>query len=94
MSLRKIVDSTIFVHYNTKQTVRISYKKKGGDYMNRTSYLLTARDVKEILGCSLDHAYKVIKKMNTELKERGYEVETGKVPKKFFAEKFYGLDLN
>ena len=55
--------------------------------MNRTKYLLTADDVKDYLECSRDHAYKVIKKLNLELASMGYEVEAGKVPRKFFAEK-------
>ena len=62
--------------------------------MNRTKYLLTADDVKDYLECSRDHAYKVIKKLNLELASMGYEVEAGKVPRKFFAEKFYVEGVN
>lgn len=62
--------------------------------MNRTKYLLTADDVKDYLECSRDHAYKVIKKLNLELASMGYEVEAGKVPRKFFAEKFYGFEAS
>lgn len=62
--------------------------------MNRTKYLLTADDVKDYLECTRDHAYKVIKKLNLELASMGYEVEAGKVPRKFFAEKFYGFEAS
>ena len=60
--------------------------------MNRTKYLYNVTDVMEILECSKDHAYKIIKKLNSELIEMGYEVETGKVPSAFFAKKYYGLE--
>ena len=44
--------------------------------MNRTKYLYNVLDVMEILECSKDHAYKVIKKVNSELNDMGYEVES------------------
>ena len=59
--------------------------------MGRTKYLYDKDDVMEILGCSQDHAYKVIRKLNDELKKQGYEVESGKVPKPFFATKYFGF---
>ena len=64
--------------------------------MNRTKYLYNVTDVMEILECSKDHAYKIIKKLNSELIEMGYEVETGKgkVPSAFFAKKYYGLEAS
>ena len=62
--------------------------------MNRKKCLLTADDVKDYLECSRDHVYKVIKKLNQELASMGYEVEAGKVPRKFFAEKFYGFEAS
>lgn len=61
--------------------------------MNRTKYLYNVRDVMEILECSRDHAYKVIKKLNCELVTMGYEVESGKVPSAFFSKKYYGLQV-
>lgn len=62
--------------------------------MNSTKYLLSVRDVMEVLECSQDHAYKVIKRLNNELSAKGFETETGKVPRKFFAEKYYGLEAS
>ncbi len=62
--------------------------------MNRTKYLYNVSDVMEILECSRDHAYKVIKKLNMELSDMGYEVESGKVPSAFFAKRFYGLEAS
>lgn len=89
-----MIDSTKFVHYNDNMNSTKIVHIKGGETMNRTKYLLTADDVKDYLECSRDHAYKVIKKLNLELASMGYEVEAGKVPRKFFAEKFYGFEAS
>lgn len=51
----------------------------------------TANEVKEMLGISRGHAYKIVKKLNDELEKQGFIVVAGKVPKKFFAEHFYGM---
>lgn len=52
---------------------------------------VTAEDVEEILGVSRGYAYKVIRGLNDELKEKGFRVISGKVPTKYFEEKFYGM---
>ena len=46
-------------------------------------------DVMALLGVSKSKAYKIIQDLNVELKKKGYIVVAGKVPKKFFREKFY-----
>lgn len=51
----------------------------------------TASEVKEMLGISRGHAYKIVKKLNDELERQGFIVVAGRVPKKFFAEHFYGM---
>lgn len=50
----------------------------------------TAEDIAEMLGVSKGHAYKVIQSLNDELKKKHYLVIAGKVPKKYFAERYYG----
>ena len=52
---------------------------------------ITAAEMAEILGVSKAHAYKIIRKLNEELKNDGYMTVTGKVSQKYFAEKFYGV---
>ena len=49
----------------------------------------TVNDVMAMLGVSQSKAYKIIQSLNKELKKKGYIVVAGKVPKKFFREKFY-----
>lgn len=52
---------------------------------------LTASEVAEILGISRPFAYKIIKQMNNELETQGFMTIAGRVSKKYFNEKFYGI---
>jgi hypothetical protein len=47
----------------------------------------------EILGVSRAKAYKIVKELNEELAAKGYIVTAGKVPKKFLAERLYGMTV-
>ncbi len=58
--------------------------------MNKVAYLMTADDVAAELNCSKGYAYKVIHNLNEELEQKGYLVIAGKIPKAYFAKKFYG----
>ncbi|WP_195542857.1 ICEBs1 excisionase [Massiliimalia timonensis] len=53
-------------------------------------YYLTAPEVAEILGVSNGKAYDVIRNLNKELEQGGYITVSGKVPTKYFNEKFWG----
>ena len=48
-------------------------------------------DVAKILGVSVGHAYKIIKKLNVELEQAGYLVIAGKVPRGYFEKRWYGF---
>lgn len=54
---------------------------------------VTAKEAAEMLGVSTGYAYKLIWGLNEELKEKGYRTICGKVPTKYFEEKFYGLNV-
>lgn len=60
--------------------------------MNKNLYF-TADEISQMLGISRGHAYKIVKKLNDELAEKGFIVISGKVPKKYFAEHYYGMEL-
>ena len=48
-------------------------------------------EVAQELGVSKSYAYKIVQKLNTELKSLGYLTISGRVNRKFFYEKFcYG----
>lgn len=53
---------------------------------------LRANEVADELGVSTATAYKLIRKLNTELEERGFITINGRVNQKFFLEKLYGTD--
>lgn len=50
---------------------------------------LTVKDVTKILGISSSKAYVIIRQLNQELKSNGYITIAGKIPKKYFLEKYY-----
>lgn len=58
---------------------------------NNTNFYYTAADIQIMLGVSRTKAYKIVKDLNVELAQRGFIVVTGRLPKKYFAEKFYGI---
>lgn len=57
------------------------------------SLYFTANEIALMLGVSRAKAYKLVKELNAELAAKGYIVIAGKVPRKFLAEKYYGLAL-
>ena len=59
--------------------------------MEKTNTFMTVVDVMECLEVSESKAYRIIRLLNKELKEKGYRTICGKVPTKYFEEKFYGL---
>lgn len=53
----------------------------------------TAKEVQDMLGVSRGKAYQVVRELNEQLYGMGFIVVAGKIPKKFFEERFYGLAL-
>ena len=51
----------------------------------------TASELAEILGISVGHAYKIIRKLNDELQKDGYIVIAGKVPKRYVEKRCFGF---
>ena len=52
------------------------------------SRFLTVKDLTEILGIKTSLAYNIIRKLNAELEAKGYLVQRGRVPKKYFEERY------
>lgn len=59
--------------------------------MEITKVYFTADEVAEILGISKGHSYKLIQKLNQELAKKGYLVIAGKIPVRYFKERYYGF---
>lgn len=57
--------------------------------MLNSKVFYTADDVAELLTISRPTAYRIIRKLNDELAEKGFIIISGRVPKKYFDEKFY-----
>lgn len=53
-----------------------------------TKVFLEPAEIASIVGVSMPTAYRIIKELNTELQQKGYVVQTGKVNKKYFEERF------
>ena len=70
----------------------VNVKHKGGDKMSTEKKIyIDALEMAEILGVSRGFAYKIIRKLNMELKDKGYIVIAGKVPRSFFKKRWYGF---
>ena len=52
---------------------------------------LKVDDVMQILGISKSAAYNIMRQLNNELEEKGYAVIRGKISRKYFEERFYGM---
>lgn len=60
--------------------------------MNTTNKIyLDAQAIADMLGVSKGFAYKIIRQLNADLKSQGYIIIAGKVPRKYFEEKYYGF---
>ena len=64
---------------------------QGGTNMTQKLYL-TANDVSEYMGISIPTAYKIIKKLNDELKQQGYITISGKINRGYFERKAFGMN--
>lgn len=57
--------------------------------MNESRVFYNADDISHLLTVSKPTAYRIIKRLNAELTTKGFIVVSGRVPKKYFDEKFY-----
>lgn len=62
---------------------------KGDTNMAKALNYYDVEEVRALLGISSSKAYKIIRELNDELKSKGYIVVMGRVPKRYFREKFY-----
>lgn len=56
--------------------------------MEKKDYI-NAQDLANLLGISVSRAYRVIRQLNDELKEKGYLVIAGRVPAKYFEKRWF-----
>ena len=64
--------------------------KKGGESMEKSMFL-TVKEVASLLGISDSYAYKIMRQLNDELKQKGMIIISGKVNRRYFMERLdYG----
>ena len=57
--------------------------------MEENKLFYNADDISSMLAVSRPTAYRIIRNLNDELVTKGYITVSGRVPKKYFEEKFY-----
>ena len=60
--------------------------------MSAKNYL-TASDVSEYMGISIPMAYKIIRRLNDELKSQGFLMVSGRVNRNYFEHKVNGFSI-
>ena len=55
----------------------------GGDRMNTTNTFITVPEIQEVLSVSESKAYRIVRKLNEELKQKGYMVIPGRVSRHY-----------
>ena len=67
-------------------------RNKNKEVLNVAKELFVrAEEVSQELGISKPYAYKLVREMNEELKQKGFITIPGRVSRRYFEEKFYGL---
>ena len=79
------------LRYYKKRNKMILYRNKRteGKNMNEKIYY-SAEDIAKMLGVSMGKAYKILREMNKDLASKGFLTIAGKIPVKYFKEKWYG----
>lgn len=55
-----------------------------------SKYYYDVYDISAYMGISISMAYKIIRRLNDELKAQGYITVAGRISRKYFEEKIYG----
>lgn len=77
--------------YNEDSDINIFAKQnKEVNHMSKELFV-KAEEVARELGISKPYAYKLVREMNEELKQKGFITIPGRVSRRYFEEKFYGL---
>lgn len=82
---------TITKMLSIMQTRGINKKAKRGDECLKNNLFVTAGEVAQDLGVSKPFAYKLVRQMNEELETKGFITIAGRVSRKYYEEKFYGM---
>lgn len=94
----KSIDINKVANYNGYHIILTNKRKRRSGYIKRKGgvavgqeVFITAKEVAELLGISKSKAYAIIRELNEELSAKGFITVAGRVSRKFFEEKFYGV---
>ncbi len=73
-------------HNPPPQTTKLG---KEGRFIMAQQVYMRVQEVAEELGVSVPYAYKLIRTLNQELKQKGFIVIDGRIDRRFFHEKMY-----
>lgn len=59
-----------------------------------TEVFITAEEVAKVLGVSKPYAYKLIQRLNEELKQKNCLTISGRIDRRYLAERVYGLQTD
>ncbi len=59
--------------------------------MNNIITFITVAEIKDVLDVSESKAYRIVRDLNEELKQKGFMVIPGRVSRQYFNERFYGI---
>ena len=62
--------------------------------MNAVKNFLNAADVSEYMGISKPMAYKIIRRLNDELRAQGFVTVSGKINRRYFEQKVNGFAVS
>ena len=80
--------------YNENADINIFAKLNKEVQSMSKELFVKAEEVSKELGISKPYAYKLVREMNEELKQKGFITIPGRVSRRYFEEKFYGLRDN
>ncbi len=60
--------------------------------MIKSESFITVEEIKDTLQVSKSTAYRIARELNTDLKNSGYMIIPGRVSRKYFFERFYGIE--
>ena len=66
-------------------------KKKGGIQM-ASKLFISAKEIAKELEVSDSYEYRLIRQLNAELEQKGFVVVKGKISRKYFEERVYGMN--
>ncbi len=53
---------------------------------------ISVKEISDVLRVSQSKSYNIVRTLNKELEEKGYMVISGRVSRKYFEERFYGVE--